>query len=271
MDERQQRGSGLPVPSRPWDKPRPAPAPGRGFDDDEDSQAGPGALGFLRRHLMSVIMFVLLTSGVLIQAYRDLSRGDAFDYWKDLYGTPSMTSSLVHDVDLDGRRRTALVLRGQIGPAAGSWFREQLDQAKLKPGDLVLLSSPGGNLNQSMIMGENIRSHGLVTAVGTIDSAGQIRPGSCASACVTAFAGGTVRYDIAGSRLGVHRFTSRGSGDAVADTQRTTGVMLAYLKRMGVSASLVELMSSTSDIRWLDSRQTSETNLVTAQARGSRG
>ena len=273
MDERQQRGSGLPVPSRPWDKPRPAPAPGRGFDDDENAQAGPGALGFLRRHLMSVIMFVLLTSGVLIQAYRDLSRGDAFDYWKDLYGTPSMTSSLVGDVDLDGRRRTALVLRGQIGPAAGSWFREQLDQAKLKPGDLVLLSSPGGNLNQSMIMGENIRSHGLVTAVGTIDSAGQIRPGSCASACVTAFAGGTVRYDIAGSRLGVHRFTSRGggSGDAVADTQRTTGVMLAYLKRMGISASLVELMSSTSDIRWLDARQTSETNLVTAQARGSRG
>lgn len=261
-----------PAQPRPWDKP--APAPARGVDDEADTvQSGPGALGFLRRHLMSVIMFVLLTSGVLIQAYRDLSRGDAFDYWKDLYGTPSMTSSLVHDVDLDGRRRTALVLRGQIGPAAGSWFRERLDEAKLKPGDLVLLSSPGGNLNQSMIMGENIRSHGLVTAVGTIDSAGQIRPGSCASACVTAFAGGTVRYDIAGSRLGVHRFTSRGggSGDAVADTQRTTGVMLAYLKRMGISASLVELMSATSDIRWLDSRQASETNLVTAQARGSRG
>jgi hypothetical protein len=280
VDERQQRGSGLPVPpaqpvQRPWDKPKPSPksAPPRGYEEEDDTPEGTGGLGFLRRHLMSVIMFALLTSGVLIQAYRDLSRPDAFDYWKDLYGTPSLTSSLVNDVDLDGRRRTALVLRGQIGPAAGSWFRERLDEAKLKPGDLVLLSSPGGNLNQSMIMGENIRSHGLVTAVGTIDSAGQIRPGSCASACVTAFAGGTVRYDIAGSRLGVHRFTSRGggSGDAVADTQRTTGVMLAYLKRMGISASLVELMSSTADIRWLDSRQASETNLVTAQARGPRG
>lgn len=276
MDERQQRGSGLPVPpvQRPWDTPKPSsmPAPSRGYGEEDPSE-GPGALGFLRRHLMSVIMFALLTSGVLIQAWRDLSRGDAFDYWKDLYSTPSLSSSLVLDVDLDGRRRTALALRGQIGPAAGSWFRERLDEAKLKPGDLVLLSSPGGNLNQSMIMGENIRNHGLVTAVGTVDSTGQIRPGSCASACVMAFAGGTMRYDIAGSRLGVHRFTSRGggSGDAVADTQRTTGAMLAYLKRMGISASLVELMSSTSDIRWLDARQASETNLVTAQARGPRG
>jgi len=275
VDERQQRGSGLPVPpQRPWDTPKPPsmPARSRGYGE-EDAPEGRKALGFLRRHLMSVIMFALLTSGVLIQAWRDLSRGDAFDYWKDLYATPSLSASLVQDVDLDGRRRTALVLRGQIGPAAGSWFRERLDEAKLKPGDLVLLSSPGGNLIQSMIMGENIRNHGLVTAVGTIDSAGRIRPGSCASACVTAFAGGTVRYDIAGSRLGVHRFTSRGggSGDAVADTQRTTGAMLAYLKRMGISASLVELMSSTSDIRWLDARQASETNLVTAQARGPRG
>ena len=277
MDDRQQRGSGLPVPparqgpyERPWDKP--APQPARQFEEEAPPE-GRGALGFFRSHLMSVAIFALLSAGVLIQAYRDMSRPDAWDYWKDLYSTPSMTSKVTDNVDLDGRRRTALVLRGKIGPAAASWFRERVDEAKLKPGDLVLLSSPGGNLVQSMIMGENIRSHGLVTAVGTIDSAGQIRPGSCASACVTAFAGGTVRYDIAGSRLGVHRFTSRGgdSGDAVADTQRTTGVMLAYLKQMGISASLVELMSATSDIRWLDSRQTTETNLVTAQARGSRG
>lgn len=267
MDDRQQRNSGLPVPpGRPWDKPAPAPV-----RDEEDAPRGAG--GLLRRNLMSVVIFVLLASGVLVQAYRDLSRPDAWDYWKDLYSSPSLSSSLVDNVDLDGRRRTALVVRGRIGPAAASWFREQVDKAGLKPGDLVLLSSPGGDLNQSVIMGEFIRARGLVTAVGTTDAAGQIRPGSCASACVFVYAGGTVRYDIGGSRLGVHRFTTRGGGggDPVADTQRVTGLVLTYLKRMGVSASLVEAMSATSDIRWLDSRQAAEMNLVTAQARGPRG
>jgi hypothetical protein len=275
VDDRQRKNSGLPVPparpfERPWDKP--APPPAREFEP-EDAANGPGALGFFRRHLMSVVIFSLLTSGVLIQAWRDLSRPDAWDYWKDLYSSPSMTSSLSSNVELDGRRRTALVLRGRIGPAAASWFRERLDEAHLKPGDLVLLASPGGDLGQSVIMGEVIRARGLVTAVGTTDAAGQIRPSSCASACVFVYAGGLVRYDIGGSRLGVHRFTTSGTGggDPVADTQRVTGLVLSYLKRMGVSASLVEAMSATSDIRWLDSREATAMNLVTAATRGPRG
>jgi hypothetical protein len=271
VDDRQQRTSGLPVPparpfGSPWDKPAPPPA---GEFDPQDVPHGAGALGFLRRHFTSVLIFVLLSAGVLIQAWRDVSRPDAWDYWKDLYSTPSLSSSVADNVDLDGSRRTALTVRGRIGPAAASWFRERLDEARLKPGDVVLLSSPGGDLGQSVIMGETIRARGLVTAVGIADSAGRIRPGSCASACVFVYAGGTARYDIAGSRLGVHRFTTRGpgGGDPVADTQRVTGMVLSYLKRMGVSSSLVEAMSATSDISWLDSRQAAEMNLVTAPAR----
>ena len=71
----------------------------------------------------------------------------------------------------------------------------------------------------------------------------------------------------------MHRFTTSGTGggDPVADTQRVTGLVLGYLKRMGVSASLVEAMSTTSDIRWLDTREATAMNLVTAAARGPRG
>src|SRR5262249_13651445 len=105
------------------------------------------------------------------------------------------------------------------------------------------------------------------------DASGQIRPGSCASACVFVYAGGTARYDIAGSRLGVHRFTTRGPGGGgpVADTQRVTGLVLAYLKRMGVSSSLVAGTSRTSASRWLEAKQASGMNLVTASARSPRG
>jgi hypothetical protein len=273
VDDRPQRNSGLPVPpAQPFDGPRRQDAAGRSGLDDSD-RGGDGVLGFLRRRLMSVALFLLIASGVLVQAWRDLSRPDAWDYWKDLYSNPSMTSQVVTHVELDGRRRNALALRGRIGPAAASWFRERLDEAGLKPGDLVLLSSPGGNLDQSLIMGEMIRARGLVTAVGTSDGSTEVRPGSCASACVFVYAGGTARYDFAGSRLGVHRFTTRGPGssDPVADTQRVTGLVLSYLKRMGVSASLVEAMSATAEISWLDARQAAEMNLVTVQAGRPRG
>jgi hypothetical protein len=213
---------------------------------------------------MSVAIFALLVLGIGIQAYRDLSQPGAWDYWSDRYFSPSMTSSQAGNVDLGGRRYQALVLRGKIGAASASWLRERLDEAHLKAGDLVVISSLGGDLGQAIIMGEAIRARGLVTAVGTVDASGQVRPASCASACVFAFAGGKTRFGVEGSRLGVHRFTTTtAGGDPVADTQRVTGMVLAYLTRMGISASVVEAMSRTSDIRWLSTQEAVTMNLIT--------
>ena len=85
-------------------------------------------------------------------------------------------------------------------------------------------------------MGEIIRSRGLVTAVGVVDAAGRIRPSYCASACVLVYAGGKIRFGVEGSALGVHRFvTSTPGRDPVAETQRTAGMVLSYMTRMGVS------------------------------------
>jgi len=206
------------------------------------------------------VIFVLLIAGFGIRAYRDLSRPDAWAFWKDQYYSPSLTSSLIANVDLNGARqgRPALVVSGTIGPAAASWFRDRLDEAHLAVGDAVLLSSPGGNLDQGMIMGEIIRSRGLVTAVGVADTSGRV------SACVLVFAGGKIRYGIEGSRLGVHRFvTTAPVRDPVADTQRVAGIVLGYMTKMGVSSTIVEAMSQTRDIRWLDTRQASAMNLIT--------
>ena len=213
-----------------------------------------------------MIFFALLISSIGIRAYRDLSRPEAWAYWKESYLSPSMTSSALPKVDLDGGdpTRPALAISGMIGAASAGWLRERLDEAHLTAGDLVLLSSPGGNLDSAIIMGEIIRSRGLATAVGTADASGRMTRSYCASACVLVYAGGMPRYGIEGSVLGVHRFTTSLPGhDPVADAQRTTGTVLSYMTKMGVSSAIVEAMSATRDVRWLAPAEAVRMHLIT--------
>jgi len=219
-----------------------------------------------RRSYWSVAIFVLLICGIGIRAYRDLSRPDAWDYWKDQYGSPSLTSSLVPKLDLDGaaQGRRALSIKGEIGPAAAKWFRDRLDEAHLVAGDVILMSSPGGDLNQAAIMGEVIRSRALVTAVGIADAAGHVKPSYCASACVLVYAGGKTRFGVPGSGLGVHRFTTtKAIDDPVTEAQKIAGAVLGYMTKMGVSSSIVQAMSETKEIRWLAPKEALAMNLIT--------
>ena len=55
-----------------------------------------------KRHFWSVAIFILLVSGVCIRAYRDLSQPEAWDYWKDQYVSPSLTSQVIDTLHLDG-------------------------------------------------------------------------------------------------------------------------------------------------------------------------
>jgi hypothetical protein len=184
-----------------------------------------------RQHFWSVALFILLASGVLIRAYQDLSRPEAWDYWKDQYVSPSLTSQVIDTLHLDGtsQGRRALLVSGTIGPAAANWFRGRLDQANLAAGDIVLLASPGGDLNAATMMGEIIRSRGLATAVGSADAAGRVRPAYCASACVLVYAGGKTRFGVLGSALGVHQFVTTSARErsrrrGAADCRRRAGL-----------------------------------------------
>ena len=219
-----------------------------------------------KRHFWSVAIFILLVSGVCIRAYRDLSHPEAWDYWRDQYVSSSMTFTPIAKVDLDGAAhgRRALQVSGTIGPAAAKLFRDRLDQLNLTAGDMILLSSPGGDLNQAAIMGEIIRQRSLTTAVGSADASGRVKPGYCASACVLVYAGGKTRFGVLGSALGVHRFvTTRPVDDPVAEAQRISGAVLGYMTKMGVSSTIVEAMSETREIRWLSPKQALAMNLVT--------
>lgn len=219
-----------------------------------------------KRRLWSVAFFALLMASVGIRAFKDLSQPEAWAYWKDQYVSPSLSASLIGRADFDGsgHGKPALAIRGTIGPAAASWLRKQIAEAHLAPGETVLLSSPGGDLDQAAIMGELIRTHGLATAVATADEQGRLRPAYCASACVLVYAGGKPRYGVKGSRLGVHRFfTTHAVDDPVADTQRTAGLVLGYFTKMGVSSAVVEAMSQTRNVRWLDPKEALAMNLIT--------
>jgi membrane-bound ClpP family serine protease len=261
LEDREDRGGPFESsPTGPWVTPprtattHPPPAPPR------------AAARSRRRPIWSIIFFALLISSVGIRAYRDLSRPEAWAYWKESYLSPSMTSSVIATVNLDGADRAgpALAIQGAIGAASAGWLRQRIDDAHLTAGDLVLLSSPGGNLDQALVMGEIIRSRGLATAVGTADASGRITRSYCASACVLVYAGGTPRYGIEGSVLGVHRFTNAQPGrDPVADAQRITGMVLSYMTKMGVSSTVVEAMSATREIRWLSPTEALAMNLIT--------
>ncbi len=245
-------------PTGPRIAPPRAPADEPATHPDQPSPRLPRMAGNKWR-FWSVTIFVLLISGYGIRVYRDLSRPEAWDYWKDHYFSPSLTSSLI--ADSDGRM---LAVSGEIGAAGASWLREKLDEGHLIPGDLVLLSSPGGNLAQAMLMGEMIRSRGLTTAVGTADASGGVRPARCASACVLVYAGGKVRYGVEGSALGVHQFYSVApERDPISGTQSVVGMLLGYMRKMGISPTIVEAMSETRDVRWLGAKEASAMNLVT--------
>lgn len=255
----------------PWGKPADAHPPPQA---SSESSRDIGRRRFGKTSLASILFALAIIALWGGRAYQDLSTPAAWAYWKDLYFSPSLTSSVVQ-IDLSGRQARALTINGEIGAAAANWFRERLDDARLASGDIVLLSSPGGRLDQATIMGEVIRARALTTMVGTADAQGRLSSSYCASACVLVYAGGKIREAFPGSALGVHQFTTAppkgadAARDIVADTQKTTGLILEYMTQMGVSPSILQAMSATREIRWLTEKEAFDLNLATARYAGS--
>lgn len=255
-------------PARPW-----GDAPGAEPKAPGVPQPARRGRRFGRNSLASLLFVVLIFGLWGGRAWQDLSQPAAWAYWKDRYFSPTLTASVAR-IESGGQAHRALAVSGEIGAAGAVWFREQLDSAQLGEGDFVVLSSPGGQVGQALIMGDVIRSRGLTTMVAKVDAAGRLRPSYCASACVLVFAGGKVREAFPGSRLGVHQFTTEMAKsadfrrDIVADTQKTTGIILDYMTRMGVSPSILQAMSATRDIRWLNDKEIFDLKLATDRFSG---
>ena len=119
---------------------------------------------------------------------------------------------------------------------------------------IVVFDSPGGSVLGSLALGEKIRELGFATGVGQFKDGRLILNGVCASACAYAFAGGAGRYITSPkSRLGLHQFHSKTSAISNERSQAMSGMLVAYLQKMGIDALAfsVSAIAGPDDMVWL--------------------
>lgn len=138
-----------------------------------------------------------------------------------------------------------LYLTGDISTATVSELRALSAGGRLN-GAIVYLDSSGGDPQAGLSLGTLIRERRMNTAVGRAGaSAGRPAKGSCLSACVLAYAGGTFRFIDPAAVLGIHRFYRRtASAGDLALAQVMSAAITSYLIRMGIDPALFERMAA---------------------------
>jgi hypothetical protein len=140
-------------------------------------------------------------------------------------------------------------------------------QPPTDPHAIVVLNSPGGDLDAGMALGRSIRQHGFWTEVGAASPIfigvspsvpKQVVPylrraitppfaGSCISACTIAYLGGVFRFMDYGSEYGVHQWWSDQPPSDPAKLQWNTEAeeakLVTYLKDMGIDPLWLSEMS----------------------------
>lgn len=138
------------------------------------------------------------------------------------------------------------------------WEENAYDAFTIK----VALDSPGGNLAEGIEIGRFLRDRTADTLIEKYparapmqsdwDYSGVAQPlggGGCYSACALAFMGGVNREIPATSEIGFHQFYGGENGASAAavttNTQTISAMISIYLREMGASPELFELMSVT--------------------------
>lgn len=158
-----------------------------------------------------------------------------------------------------------------------AFFRFVTDEVvKQQVTNMVLMSSPGGNLVGSLKLGILMRQLGFSIMVGQVRS-GAFLSARCYSACAYALAGGMKRIVPEGSEVGVHKAwtlrrgeVDRVTGASIDEQVATEGyapVLTRYLRMMGVSGQLMALANATpsSSIRVLTRAELARLRVVTPE------
>ncbi|MGH7050730.1 MAG: hypothetical protein ACREE5_08795 [Acetobacteraceae bacterium] len=164
--------------------------------------------------------------------------------------------------------RKFIFASGGITPGTPAALSAAITRYGAGPGTILVLNSPGGDLDAGLAMGRIIRSKGLWTEVGTqVPMALGLTPnlspayfpyvhsgntppfpGYCYSSCTVAFLGGVVRTVGYTSDYGVHRFYFEGQqqpsgAEAVAMGEDGMAEIAHYVKEMGVDPDFMQEMA----------------------------
>jgi len=123
---------------------------------------------------------------------------------------------------------------GSIDPGSADRLRSELE-ARGEYVKRVSLNSPGGALDDAILMARMLRERGISTVVE--DGA------LCASSCPLMMAGGTAREAEEQAAIGLHQFYAgtEGTADpaqAMADAQMITARISRHLQEMGVDPAI---------------------------------
>ncbi|MCA0401139.1 MAG: hypothetical protein LCH38_10025 [Proteobacteria bacterium] len=186
--------------------------------------------------------------------------------------TASALSYRLIDADLPnckGPCPKVIVVSGTIGQNEYLQFISFLKDANAshRLSSTVLIESPGGFRGDGAILGILLRKLKMKVIVarptGNVVTANSgLAPATCASACVLVLAGGTSRFFVPGSRVGVHRSHT---GRAVLDPATRKNVSgtvdhaanveqhVQFFRTMGVDPQLSKVIDDTPSetIRWL--------------------
>lgn len=165
--------------------------------------------------------------------------------------------------------RVCILAEGDIQEHSARQFETFLKKEKVGRGALVILNSPGGNLMESLELGETMREAGLSTTVQAYDrKTGTFTAGAaCASACAYVFVGGVERSVGQGSRIGVHQVYTAGQTWAMsaADGLELMSLVATHVDHLCGSVKLLipALKTRPDDMHWLNASELTRYAVIT--------
>jgi hypothetical protein len=177
---------------------------------------------------------------------------------------------------------------GTFGSETITAYRDLVWRARLKKNSYFIFDSPGGSMKAAMELGRILRNLKVNTIVGRAairKGEVEVEPGTCASACMFAFAGGITRSMPKNSRLGIHSWMPVNllnlgqpkskkvapptlNQDIVGAIHRQTADYLGYLQSMGIDLRVAVpiLQTPYSTMNWVSPRNQSLWSLVTVDS-----
>lgn len=153
--------------------------------------------------------------------------------------------------------KTHIYADGEITESTAKEFLAFVKANKIEDA-MVLLNSGGGSLLEGINLGSAIRKLGFDTGIATYSKGKMIKQGICASACAYVFSGGVARYYSGkGTRLGIHQFYSKEPNVSNQTSQEVSGLIVAYLQKMGVDAFAftASTLAKADDMLWLTEKE----------------